>query len=424
VRGKDTADLDVTLATVRERVAKYQRPGIGEQDTKAALIVPVLRAIGWDVEDLDEVKLEYRRRPGDNPVDYALFVSRTARLFVEAKALGANLGDPKWANQMLGYAMAAGVEWVVLTDGNEYRIYNSHAAVPVEQKLFRRIVVADPGTKPQETLALLSKAQMADHLIDELWKAHFIDRQIRATLEEVFAAEPDASLVRLIRSRIPALSPGEIRAGLGRLRATFDFPGVPSVPRPLEPAPVATPPLPLPDRTAASTRRPHLVTDVGPEVGAATEAPSGRPGSRDPIFLITPVKDEAGVTARQTLESLLGRNVYVFGDGTTGRDRIRAGDQICFYRSGVGVVADAVIASAVERRGVEFARDGARYPWAFAVRDVRFYFDAPVAIDAALRSRLDAFVKRGHDPQGPYWSWLVQGTRYLSAHDFGVLTRR
>ena len=31
------ADLDVTLATVRERVAKYQRPGIGEQDTKAAL---------------------------------------------------------------------------------------------------------------------------------------------------------------------------------------------------------------------------------------------------------------------------------------------------------------------------------------------------------------------------------------------------
>jgi hypothetical protein len=122
------ADLDVTLATIRDRVAKYQRPGIGEQDTKAALIVPVLRALGWDVEDLDEVKLEYRRRPADNPVDYALFVSRTARLFVEAKALGANLGDPKWANQMLGYAMAAGVEWVVLTDGPALRILLLRAA--------------------------------------------------------------------------------------------------------------------------------------------------------------------------------------------------------------------------------------------------------------------------------------------------------
>jgi len=87
------ADLDVTLATVRERVAKHQRPGIGEQDTKAALIVPVLRAVGWDVEDLDEVKLEHRRRPGDDPVDYALFVSRTARLFVGARDPGLAIAD-------------------------------------------------------------------------------------------------------------------------------------------------------------------------------------------------------------------------------------------------------------------------------------------------------------------------------------------
>jgi len=325
---------------------------------------------------------------------------------------------------MLGYAMAAGVEWVVLTDGNEYRIYNSHAAVPVEQKLFRRIVVADQSTRPQETLALLSKAQMADHLIDELWKAHFIDRQIRAALEGMFGTEPDPSLVRLIRSRIPALTPTEVRAGLGRLRATFDFPGVPAVARPSEPTPAATPPRSLPDPMAASRRSPLRVTDVGPEVVATTEAPPSQPGSRDPIFLITPVKDEAEETARQTLESLLGQNVYVFGDRTTGRDRIEEGDGICFYWSGVGVVADAVIASAADRRGVGFARDGARYPWAFAVRDVRFYFDAPVVIDGALRSRLEAFVKRGHDREGPHWSWLVQGTRYLTAHDFAVLTRR
>jgi hypothetical protein len=129
-------------------------------------------------------------------------------------------------------------------------------------------------------------------------------------------------------------------------------------------------------------------------------------------------------SARRTLESLLGQNVCVFGDRTTGRNRIKEGDRICFYWSGVGVVADAVIAGAAERRGVDFAKDGARFPWAFAVRDVRFYFDAPIVIDAALRSLLEAFVKRGHDPEGPHWSWLVQGTRYLTAHDFAVLTRR
>lgn len=406
------ADLDVTLTTVRERIAKYQRPGIGEQDTKAALIVPVLRSLGWDVEDLDEVKLEYRRRPADNPVDYALFVSRTARLFVEAKALGANLGDPRWANQMLGYAMAAGVEWVALTDGNEYRIYNSHAAVPVEQKLFRLVRINDPSTRPQETLALLSKAQMADHLIDELWKAHFIDRQILATLEALFGAEPDPSLVRMIRNRIPALTPVDIRAGLGRLRVTFDFPRVPSVPQ----APSRPPTSPEPDRVSGARRARQTVPEHVSE-------PRARPAGEEALYLMTPVRDEAEASARETLESLLGQDVYVFGDRTAGRARIKPGDRICFYSSGVGVVADAVIASAAERRPVRFVRDAEHFPWAFAVRDVHFYFDSPVVIDAALRARLQAFTDHGHDPNGA-WSWIVQGTRYVTEHDFAVLTGR
>jgi hypothetical protein len=130
-------DLDATLATVRDRIARHQRENIGEQDTKAALIVPILRALGWDVEDLEDVKLEYRRRPSDNPVDYARFLLRAPRLFIEAKSLGNHLDDGKWASQILAYATVAGVEWVALTDGNEWRIYNSHATVPVEQKLFK-----------------------------------------------------------------------------------------------------------------------------------------------------------------------------------------------------------------------------------------------------------------------------------------------
>ena len=150
-----SGELDRVLATVRDKITRYAGKGIGEQDTKAALIVPVLRALGWDTEDLEDVKLEYKRRPSDNPVDYALVLLREPRLFIEAKALGVHLVDPKWANQFLGYAMAAGVEWVVLTDGDEYRLYNSHATVPVEEKLFRTIRISDPATRPAETLDLL-----------------------------------------------------------------------------------------------------------------------------------------------------------------------------------------------------------------------------------------------------------------------------
>lgn len=242
------ADLEQALLTVRDRIARHERENIGEQDTKAALIVPVLRALGWDVEDLEDVKLEYRRRPSDNPVDFALFLLRTPRLFIEAKSLGAHLDDGKWAAQILAYATVAGVEWVALTDGNAWRIYNSHAAVPVEQKLFRVVRVAEPDDHAEETLRLLAKAQMADHLIDDLWKSDFIDRQIRDALQRLFGPEPDPSLVRLVRAKTASLSPAEVRKSLGRLRTTFDFPVVATPlaeriehapgPRPARPRPV------------------------------------------------------------------------------------------------------------------------------------------------------------------------------------------
>ena len=62
-------DLTAALASVRERVAKHQGQAIGEENTKHALIEPILRALGWDVEDLDEVRCEYKVKQGDNPVD-------------------------------------------------------------------------------------------------------------------------------------------------------------------------------------------------------------------------------------------------------------------------------------------------------------------------------------------------------------------
>ena len=167
-------DLDTVLSSVRERIARHRGKGIGESNTKNVLIEPVLRALGWDVEDLDEVRREFKRKPRDNPVDYAIFLMRTPRLFVEAKALGENLNDDKWAKQIMGYASVVGVPWIVLTDGNEWRIYNSHAEVPVEEKLFRRVTLS------------------SDEPIDR--------RYARATLEGPAAGQPDrGALARRLR---------------------------------------------------------------------------------------------------------------------------------------------------------------------------------------------------------------------------------
>jgi hypothetical protein len=221
--------LTSVLPKLRKRIHKIQNrnENIGEQNTKAALIDPLLAALGWDVEDIDEVSREYRRKSQDNPVDYALFMLRSPRLFVEAKGLEKDLSDRKWISQVLGYATVVGVEWCVLTNGDEYRLYNAHAPVDVEQKLFRVVRISDSDQEEYtlETLELLSKEKMGDNLLNVLWKAHFIDRHVGRTLGELLQND-DASLIRLIRKRTPELTPSEIRESLKRADIRIDFPVV------------------------------------------------------------------------------------------------------------------------------------------------------------------------------------------------------
>ncbi|MGO9179409.1 MAG: restriction endonuclease [Candidatus Limnocylindrales bacterium] len=222
-------DLAAAVVHVRDRIAKHRGEAIGEENTKHALIEPVLRALGWDVEDLDEVRCEYRLKQADNPVDYALFVHGNLRLFVEAKALGENLD--KWASQIMGYAGVAGVvEWIVLTDGNEYRIYNAHAQVPVHQKLFKRVVLAADEPDVLGTLVLLSKAQLQGTVIDDLWRQYFVDRQVKQAVESLSGVEPPADFLRLIHKRVPALSLSDVRQSLGRATLALDYRGAQPVP--------------------------------------------------------------------------------------------------------------------------------------------------------------------------------------------------
>ena len=135
-------EIERLKQVIRDATAKVHRfkdRTLGEQNTKASLIEPILEGLGWDIRDPDEVWREFKPTSKDNPVDYALTILRKPRLLVEAKGLGEVLTDRKWISQILSYATVAGIEWCVLTDGDEYRFYNSTAPVDAEEKLFCRI---------------------------------------------------------------------------------------------------------------------------------------------------------------------------------------------------------------------------------------------------------------------------------------------
>lgn len=235
------AHLASAVEVIRKRIQhiRDRKEAIGEQNTKATVIDPLLSALGWDLQEIDEVRREYRRKPQDNPVDYALFLNRTECLLIEAKSLEKDLGDRKWISQNISYAAVAGVKWCVLTNGDEYRIYNAHAEVDVEEKLFRKVSISASDSKTLlDTLALLSKDKMRGSLLDELWKAHFIDRKVRLAFESLLREE-DAALIRLICKKAAGVTPSEARASLKRAKITIDFP-VPKIPdQPAAPSPAA-----------------------------------------------------------------------------------------------------------------------------------------------------------------------------------------
>jgi predicted type IV restriction endonuclease len=112
-----TSAVDVVRGRIQQ--IRDRKQPVGEENTKAALIDPILTALGWDLQNIDEVQREYRRKPQDNPADYGLFLNATPRLFAEAKSLETDLRDRKWISQNLSYATVVGVRWCVLTNGDQ-----------------------------------------------------------------------------------------------------------------------------------------------------------------------------------------------------------------------------------------------------------------------------------------------------------------
>lgn len=228
---KQTTDvLSDTIHKIRKRILRLRdrKERIGEENTKAVLIDPILRALGWNVGELDEVCREYRRKSRDNPVDYALFLLRKECLFIEAKALEKDINDRKWILQTLSYATAVGVEWCVLTNGDEYRLYNSHAPVPADEKLFRKFRISEPSDNDYslETLELISKEKMGENILKVLWRAHFIDGHVKGALQQILSPD-DGSIVRLIKKKAQGIKPSEIRESLKRADIQINFPIMP-----------------------------------------------------------------------------------------------------------------------------------------------------------------------------------------------------
>jgi hypothetical protein len=114
-------------------------------------------------------------------------------------------------------------------------------------------------------------------------------------------------------------------------------------------------------RVAATPPGDPRVPQTGDTLGLTTTtspSPTAETGSTESrAYWLTAVSDDQQTSAQEAIRTLLGAGWYVYGERTPGRKRLQVGDGLCFYESGVGVVAAADVASVPERRPLAIIRD-------------------------------------------------------------------
>ena len=126
-------DLQAVIESLRVKIESH-RAHLSENETRTrqVLIDPLLKELGWDVSDPDQVELEYSA--GGGRADYALMSEGRPVAVIEAKRLGYRL-DQNETMQVLNYANSRGIAHMAVTNGDEWRMYDVFAHKPIEDRV-------------------------------------------------------------------------------------------------------------------------------------------------------------------------------------------------------------------------------------------------------------------------------------------------
>lgn len=200
--------MEQLLQRIRDGLARGAYPN--ERAVSTSIVVPILRALGWDDSDPEQVLPEHAT--GRGRVDYALRCPpRPPVAFIEVKGVGRSTDADR---QLFEYAFHEGVPLAILTDGREWSFY-----LPAEQGSYddRRVYQLAFGERDTaEIIERLKRYLQQDRLASgqaiEAARHDYRDarsrREATNTLPRAWAdllAEPDGLLADLLLERTESL---------------------------------------------------------------------------------------------------------------------------------------------------------------------------------------------------------------------------
>jgi type I restriction-modification system DNA methylase subunit len=217
---------DTAREKIRELVERYNQlvkdgktQKFSEPDVGSKFILPFMEALGWDIKNIDEVKEQRRTLTG--PADYSLNINGQPKLVVEIKRFDENLDtvrtvrgrEESYAEQAIRYAWHLKVDWVVLSNFVETRLYYSHVIKPHDGLIFE--FKHNEYLANFEKLWILSRESVVAGILDTYEKRRMrmeIDEQI---LGDLFVCRK--TLVDSISKNNPQLGKGEIRESVQKI---------------------------------------------------------------------------------------------------------------------------------------------------------------------------------------------------------------
>ena len=174
------ADAKIEVEGLVERFARLSarnRKRYNEPATRQEFILPLFRALGWNIENTREVSPEERVSRGF--VDFAFRLGSIPRFFLETKKIPANLEDPRWAQQAINYAWLKGVTWAVLSDFEGLKVFNAEWQETHPVRAIFKDLYWDEYLDRFDDLWLLSRPAMEEGALDRAAEA--VGKKVKKT---------------------------------------------------------------------------------------------------------------------------------------------------------------------------------------------------------------------------------------------------
>lgn len=172
--------FEETLQTVIDRLKKHR--SLYEQNEMAVrdhLVNPILRGLGWNPENPEEVLPNITTEEG--VPDYSLIRNGIKVLFIEAKKLSVDIEQREVIRQLARYCFGEGMKYGVLTNGPIWVLFRAfqEATTMGERIVWKTDIEGDDLTATIRKLNTISKEGIEDienlikklQILDEIWQS-------------------------------------------------------------------------------------------------------------------------------------------------------------------------------------------------------------------------------------------------------------